>query len=265
MLPADAVVTFATGLARQAGAVLLEHYRNGNFDPSLKGDRSVVTLADVASDRLIAAAIHERFPSDLIVSEELNPYYPTEARGEAGVWIVDPLDGTTNFSLGFHFWGVLLARLVDGWPQTSVMYFPLIDEIYVAQRGQGAWFNDQPLHIQPPSALRPLSFFACCSRTHKRYHVSIPYKERIVGSTAYTLCTVARSIAVIGFEATPKIWDLAAPWLLVSEAGGALETHDGSRPFPLQTGVDYAHQSYPILAGATQELVEQARQQITLK
>jgi len=243
----------------------MEHFRNGDFDPSLKGDRSVVTLADVASDRLIAAAIHERFPDDLILSEELSPSYPLKPRDGAAVWIVDPLDGTTNFSLGFHFWGVLLARVVDGWPQTSAMYFPLIDEMYVAQRGHGAWFNTRPLQIQAPSALRPLSFFACCSRTHKRYQVSIPYKERIVGSTAYTLCTVARSIAVIGFEATPKIWDLAAPWLLVREAGGTLETRDGSQPFPLQPGVDYTHQSYPILAGATQELVERARQQIIPK
>ncbi|MFM8322580.1 MAG: inositol monophosphatase family protein, partial [Chloroflexota bacterium] len=157
---------------------------------------------------------------------------------------------------------VLLARIVDGAPQTSVMYFPMLDELYVAQRGQGATLNDRPLVVRPPSELNPLSFFACCSRTHRRYRVGLRFKTRIVGSTAYTLCTVARSIAVVGFEATPKIWDLAAPWLLVQEAGGLVETYDRQPPFPLQAGVDYARQSFPLLAAANPHMLQLAREAI---
>lgn len=265
MPPDHPTTTFAIDLALQAGALLLDYFRSGSLNPSLKGDRTVVTLADVASDRLIGAAIRAVYPDDLILSEESNPAYHPAPGPAPAVWVVDPLDGTTNFSLGLHFWGVLLAHLVDGAPDTSVMYFPLLDELYVAQRGAGAYFNDQPLHVQPPSALSPLSFFACCSRTHARYRVSIPYKTRILGSTAYTLCAVARSIALIGFEATPKIWDLAAPWLLLHEAGGQIETYDPLAPFPLQPQVDYARQSFPILAAATPELIQRARQQIVPK
>jgi myo-inositol-1(or 4)-monophosphatase len=266
--PDHPTVSFAINLAHRAGDLLLEHFRSGNFGPSMKSDRTVVTLADLASDRLIAGAIQEQYPGDLILSEELNPsYHPNDfQKGIPSVWVVDPLDGTTNFSLGLHFWGVLLARLVNGWPETSVMYFPLIDEMYVAQRGAGAFFNEKPLTIQPPSTLSPLSFFACCSRTQRNYQVSIPYKTRILGSTAYTLCTVARSIAIVGFEATPKIWDLAAPWLLVSEAGGTIESYvQDLPPLPLRPGIDYARQSFPILAAATPGLAERSRQQIIAK
>lgn len=265
MGPDHPAANFAVDLARQAGSLLLEHFRSGSLAPSLKSDRTVVTLADLASDRLITAAIQAQYPDDLILSEESSTGYQPVEGSTAAVWVVDPLDGTTNFSLGLHFWGVLLARLVDGWPETSAMYFPLLDELYVAQRGAGAFFNGRPLRVQPPSDLSPLSFFACCSRTHTRYHVSVPYKTRILGSTAYTLCAVARSIAIVGFEATPKIWDLAAPWLLLNEAGGQIEVYDHNPAFPLQTGVDYARQSFPILAAATPELAERARRQIIPK
>lgn len=263
----NSTLEFAINLARRSGAVLLEYYHSGAFQPNLKPDRSVVTLADTASDQLIAAALNEAYPDDVLLSEELSPCYrpPGPGQDDTGVWIIDPLDGTTNFALGLHFWGVLLARLVGGQPDTVVMYFPLLDELYTAQRGQGAFFNGHPLHIRPPSECSPLSFFACCSRTYRRYDVRVPYKARILGSTAYSLCTIARSIAVIGFEATPKIWDLAAPWLLVREAGGVIHTYDGSQPFPLDPGADYARQSYPVVAAATTELADQACQWITPK
>jgi myo-inositol-1(or 4)-monophosphatase len=178
------------------------------------------------------------------------------------VWVVDPLDGTTNFSLGLHVWGVSLARTVDGWTETGVLYFPLIDELYYAQQGQGAYLNGKSIHVCTPEASSPQTFFACCSRTHQRFQVNLPYKARILGSAAYTFCAVGRGIAILGFEATPKIWDLAAAWLVVKEAGGEIETYDESRPFPLRSQVDYARANFPTLAAATPRLLEKARRQI---
>ena len=137
--------------------------------------------------------------------------------------------------------GYCWPELVDGWPEQAVMYFPAIDELYYAQRDQGAFLNHEPLHIRPAGANRPRTFFACCSRTHRRYQVSVPYKARILGCAAYTLCTVARSSAILGFESTASIWDLAAPWLVVCEAGGIVETLDGSQPFPLIPEMDYSN------------------------
>jgi fructose-1,6-bisphosphatase/inositol monophosphatase family enzyme len=70
---------------------------------------------------------------------------------------------------------------------------------------------------------------------------------------------------VIGFEARPRIWDIAAPWLLVTEAGGFIETYDGSHPFPVQSGIQYAEKDFATLAAASSELLVRARHQIVLK
>lgn len=257
-------LTFATNLAYRAGTLLLEQFQSIGLQTSLKIDHSVVTDADLASDQVISRAIQENFPGELILSEELQPALPPTDSLPA-VWIIDPLDGTTNFSLGLHFWGVLLARLVNGWPEIAVMYFPMLNELYTTRLGAGAFLNGQTIQVRPPAPDRPLSFFACCSRTYRRYYVSIPYKTRILGSAGYTYCSVARGIAVVGFEATPKIWDIAGSWLLVGEAGGVINTLDGSQPFPLNTGANYAHLNFPTLAAATSDLYDKAQGQIRPK
>lgn len=262
----DEPLAFAAQLAQQVGKLLLGYFHSDELHAELKSDRSVVTQADLAADRVIKSAIRGAYPNDFLLSEERQPGEANlEIATDRAVWIVDPLDGTTNFSLGLHYWGVLLARLVNGRPEIAVMYFPAIDELYTAQRGRGAYLNQALLRVKPPEANRPLSFFACCSRTFRCYQVSVPYKARILGSAAYTLCTVARSTAILGFEATAKIWDLAAPWLVVSEAGGAVETLDGSQPFPLIAGTDYTTQNFPVLAAANAEIAARAHQQILPK
>lgn len=262
----DAHLQFAIELAQETGQLLMGYFRRAGLQSSLKADRTVVTEADLAADHLIRDAILRRYPQDEILSEELSPAYPDEAAASGrDVWIVDPVDGTTNFSLGVHIWGVLIARLVGGRPETAVMHFPAIGELYTAQRGQGAWLNGEPIYTRPPVPGLPAAFFTCCSRTFRRYQVSVPYKARILGSAAYSLCSVAHGVAVLGFEATPKIWDIAGPWLLVQEAGGEVGTLDGSQPFPLQTGLDYVRQSFPTLAAANPEMMAKGQAQIIPK
>jgi myo-inositol-1(or 4)-monophosphatase len=254
---------FARDLARQVGDLLLNYYHTPGIHTNLKADKSVVTEADLAADQLIIQNIRENFPNDLLLTEELQPTSPAErAMQDNAGWVVDPLDGTTNFSLGLHIWGTLLTRLENGYPHLTVMYFPVLDEMYHAIRDQGAWRNGARLHVRAPDPGRPLPFFACCSRTFRRYQVNVPYKPRILGSSAYTFNAVASGMAVIGFESTPKIWDIAGSWLMVHEAGGVIETLVGDSPFPLQPDLNYASISYPTLAAANQLLANEARRQI---
>ncbi len=132
----------AIQLARQAGELLVRFHASGELDARLKADYSLVTQADIESDQLIAGTIRQSFPDDLLLSEELQPdYTPTPAASAAAVWVIDPLDGTTNFHLGLPFWGVSIARVVAGWPETAVLYFPQLGELYSAQKGQGASLN----------------------------------------------------------------------------------------------------------------------------
>ncbi|MFO7625049.1 MAG: inositol monophosphatase family protein [Anaerolineales bacterium] len=250
---------FAEELARRAGQLLLGCFSHSGSPTSTKKDRSVVTEADLEADRLIRTAILEKYPGDGVVTEELETIYPA---GRRAVWVVDPLDGTTNFSLGLPIWGVSIARLVDGWPETAALYFPPLNEVYLAQKGQGAYFNGERLHINPAQKINTTTFFACCSRTHQRYDVQIPYKPRILGSAAFNLCCVARGMAVLSFEAVPKLWDLSAAWLVAREAGAVIESLDDSQPFPPVPGLDYAGMSFPTLAAPTQEYILKGRKNI---
>lgn len=259
----EPTLAFAAQVARQAGDWLQRRFSLRGSRASLKSDRTVVTESDSLADDMIAQAIHERFPRDALLSEELQPVYCGEPSSR--VWVVDPLDGTVNFSLGLPIWGISIACLVEGFPEMGVLYFPTLGELYTCQKGKGAFFNGEVLHLPSLNQDKPVSFFSCCSRTHRRYQVSVRYKTRILGSAAYTLCLVARGAAVLGFEATPKIWDIAAGWLLVTEAGGVVETLDGSQPFPLIPGMDYSQLAYPTLSAVTSEVLTQARTQIVPK
>ncbi|MCJ7661772.1 MAG: hypothetical protein MUO67_21715, partial [Anaerolineales bacterium] len=167
-----APLQFAVSLARLAGDLLLDFFRHSDLKTNLKPDQSVVTEADLAADELISKAIQEQYPGEVLLSEETRTRYPIGTNlTHPPVWIIDPLDGTTNFSLGLHFWGISIARLVEGRPETAVLYFPIIEELYTAERGRGASLNDEPIHIQPPRMEYPLPFFACCSRTFRQYNV----------------------------------------------------------------------------------------------
>jgi myo-inositol-1(or 4)-monophosphatase len=257
-----ASLTFITELARKAGGHLLNYFNPLGTSAQLKGDRSLVTEADLAADRWIAAAIQERFPGSMVLSEELNPALAEKA---SEVWVVDPLDGTTNFSLGLPIWGVSIALLVDGWPHAAAVHFPVLGETFTAAIDQGTCLNGERIFARPNDLGRPNTFFSCCSRTHRRYEVNVRYKTRILGSTCYSVCAVARGMALISFEATPKIWDIAACWLIVRESGGVVETYDNSQPFPLQPGRDYQQTDYPTLAAASPDLLAYARRGIRRK
>lgn len=249
----------AEAIARQAGDLLKSMFNPNGSKSSRKSDRSIVTEADMAADRFIHEAVLKADPGAFVLSEELQTVVNDPA---PALWVVDPLDGTTNFSLGLHYWGVSIAHFRDGIPDAAAAYYPLLGEMYTASRGEGAFLNHQPIHARLVHAGQPTSFFSCCSRTLRRYRVSLPYKTRILGSASYTLCSVARGTAVVGFEAEPRFWDIAAGWLIIQEAGGCVELFDTNQQFNVQTGVDYASIIMPILAAATPEALARARTQI---
>jgi myo-inositol-1(or 4)-monophosphatase len=255
----DDPLVFAANLALQAGNLLRTYYNPAGVQAAVKADHTVVTEADLVADKMITAAIQAHFPEDQIISEESNQHIQDD---QSPTWIIDPLDGTTNFSLGLSIWGVSIARTSNGQPELGALYFPIINELYTARKGSGAHLNNQSIKVRAPDPTQPMSFFACCSRTYRYYDVSIPYKSRIFGSCAYSFCMVGRGSAVLGFDATPKIWDLAAIWVLVEEAGGKIAVFEGSSPFPLSTQGDYSSKNYPTLAAATPEVYAMGQKKI---
>jgi myo-inositol-1(or 4)-monophosphatase len=256
-------LSFTIDLAVKTGEVLMDYFQKGNFTAKRKQDHTLVTEADIQADQMIAEAIHASFPKDDLLSEELNPF--TSSTNEKNIWIVDPLDGTTNFTLGIHYWGIVIARISNGEPELSVNYFPAIGELYTALKGKGACLNHKTTHVESPDDERRLSIFSCCSRTFRKYQVTIPYKIRVFGSAAYSMCSVSKGLSKISFEAQAKIWDFAGAWLLVNEAGGATGVLNGENPFPLKPDQNYNREKFPIIAAANAEQIARARQQITSK
>lgn len=252
---------FATRLALEAGRLLSEYFRLSDLSVSWKADHTLLTEADLVADRFITQAIQQSYPDDLLLSEEnipgIEPIVIASTR--QAVWVVDPLDGTTNFSLGLPVWGTLITRLVNGWPETCALSFPLLNELYSAEKGAGACLNGQPIQANPEHHQPRLPFFACCSRTFRKYQINIPYKARIFGSAAYSFCLAARGAAVVSFEARTKLWDIAGPWLLVSEAGGWITAHQEIQPFPLRAGINYCNQNFATLAAATADELTRAQ------
>jgi myo-inositol-1(or 4)-monophosphatase len=255
-------LVFATKLALKTGNILRKFYNPAGIQASQKSDHTVVTEADLAADQLITNAIHEHFPEDEIISEESSHLYETD---RTPTWIIDPLDGTTNFSLGLSIWGTSIARLTNGLPELGVIYFPPINELYSVSRDTGPCLNNQPISTRAPDPAQPMSFFACCSRSFRYYDISIPYKPRIMGSAAYSFCMVARGTALLAFDAAPKIWDLAAAWLLVQEAGGKIEAFEGLPPFPISSEINYRVTNFPTLAAATPDVFAEGQKKIQRK
>lgn len=255
----SSALCLALDLAREVGAILLEW--RGSAEVDTKSDGTLVTQADIEADRYIYSRIRTDFHEDAVLSEELNPVC-SGRRTSAAVWVIDPLDGTTNYSRGLPLWGVSIARLLRGQLDLGVIYFPVLGELYHATRGGGAFVNGERILVSDRDVMEANHLFSCCSRTLQYYELRTKCKTRVMGSATYGLCAIARGNALAGMESVPKIWDLAASWLIVQEAGGFVHTLDGSQPFPLTFGMDYAGMSFPVLAAASEELWKMARASI---
>lgn len=249
----------AAELAVQTGTELMSLFNGGKNEGEMKQDHTLVTYADRRADQLIQDYLQEKFPGEGILSEENSTIYPSSRH----TWVVDPLDGTVNFSHGLHYWGVSIAHFFDGQPQNGAIYLPVIDELYTATRGGGAFLNGSPLSVEGEHGNRLFPLFVHCSWMHYRYDVITDFKKRSLGAAAYHLCLVAKNIAILALESRPKIWDLAAGWLIIEEAGAAIESLESEEPFPAKPGVDYGKKSYPILAASSSAILADAKKGIT--
>ena len=236
------LLSTAESIAREAGALLCEFYHRG-VRTEYKGDVDLVTEADRASEALIGARLRAAFPDHGIYGEEgTRDQLDSEFR-----WYVDPLDGTTNFAHGFPAFCVILglerrapglAKDADGEIIAGVIYDPLRDEMFSAERGAGATLNGEPIHVSRTTSLQE-SLIATGFPSKKRHNSPNVhfYQEftlrshgvRRAGSAAIDLAYVAcgRLDGYWEFQLNP--WDTSAGCLLVEEAGGRITHFDGSK------------------------------------
>jgi myo-inositol-1(or 4)-monophosphatase len=224
---------FAVATVREAGAVLRDYYRNG-VTVKYKGEIDLITEADHASEMLILKRIRSAYPDCAILSEESG----ASANTSSAVWIADPLDGTTNFAHGLPIFSVTLALLVNGLIEVGVTYDPIYDELYTAQRGQGAFLNGERLHVSAVPTLDKallVTGFPYDRRTNPNNNIKqfTDFSLRAqgvlrLGSAALDLSAVAAGRLDGYWEFKINPWDIAAGVLMVREAGGQVTMPDGS-------------------------------------
>jgi myo-inositol-1(or 4)-monophosphatase len=241
---------FALALVREVGTRLNDIFQEfGQIRSEQKRDGSLLTAADVEANERIIREIRNRFGEHGILTEEGE----TAGPAEEFTWIVDPVDGTTNFTWGISLWSVSIALARHGTPLLGVVAFPALNRVYHAVRGEGAFRNDVPITANSPSERSENQIFVACTNTLKRYDLNIPFKLRILGSASYNLVMVAEGKAVGGMEDRPKIWDVAAGQLIIEEAGGIVEYWDGRSFFPFERGTDYRSISLPMITAVDRE------------
>ncbi|MGN6484794.1 MAG: inositol monophosphatase family protein [Thermomicrobiales bacterium] len=217
---------FAIALAREAGGILRSYQERG-FDIVHKGTVDLVTDADKASETLIASRIRERFPQHRLLGEE-GSRGATDPDAPFG-WVIDPLDGTTNFAHHYPQFAVSLGLELRGDPVLGVVYDPSRDEVFVGVKGGGATLNDQPIHVSGTESVRQAlmatGFSYDLTQRTESTALWTAFNNagqglRRDGAAALDLCWVACGRLDGYFERPVMPWDMCGAVVIVREAGG---------------------------------------------
>lgn len=227
---------FAVSIAREAGAVLMEYFHK-EHTIDFKGRIDIVTDVDRRSEEMLISRITAAYPDHDIITEES----AGKQLGNRARWILDPIDGTTNYAHGFPFFCVSIALELDGEIIIGVINSPVLQEVFVCEKGKGSFLNGERLAVSPTEDLAK-SFLA----TGFPYDIAQnPYNNinyfsgmalqslaiRRAGSAALDLAYVATGRFDGFWELKLHPWDTAAGWLLVREAGGTITQMSGDDYF----------------------------------
>jgi len=216
--------------AAKAAGEFANSYFKTQLKVSYKPDDSPVTRADIEAEKLARKIISKKFPDHGIIGEELKNTNP-KARLQ---WVIDPIDGTRDFVRGSQFWATLIAVLDAGQPIIGVIYFPTMDEVFVAEKNKGCYFNDAKTRVSRISKLNQAYItFRCQVKQFFKIGKGDQFIKisQIAPTTrslsAYSFSHLLRGKADINIDAKGKIWDFAAPAICVEEAGGKFSDFEG--------------------------------------
>jgi myo-inositol-1(or 4)-monophosphatase len=232
------MIEVATRAAREAGEILLSHWRKlapGAVEEKATND--FVSIADRASERAIVDTILSAYPDDGIVGEEGSRRTGSSGRD----WVIDPLDGTSNFIAGFPFWCVSIGVRRGSDLLAGVVWDPLRGEMYRAEKGAGAFRNEERLEVSTQSSASGAFLSTGFPfRAHEKIDEYLAIFRalflkakaiRRAGSAALDLASVAAGIFDGFFEFRLSPWDIAAGAVLITEAGGVLRDFEGGNRY----------------------------------
>jgi myo-inositol-1(or 4)-monophosphatase len=230
------LLDLAVAIAREAGRIARERFHEPRTIRTKTSEIDLVTDVDHALDRLIRERILSARPKDALLTEE-----SAASAGSSGVrWIVDPLDGTTNYAHAFPHFAISVGVEVDGRRTAGVVYDPMRDELFSAELGKGSHLNGKPVRVSRVTELRrALLATGFAYDVHQKRTPNLAYFERFVGcaqairragSAALDFAYVACGRFDGYWELHLSPWDVAAGLLLVEEAGGRVSDFDAGPP-----------------------------------
>lgn len=220
----------AIGWADRAAEIAMGLFRGDGLEIRRKADMTLVTQADTSVERMLREQIEAAFPEDAILGEEEGGTHDPSGR----VWIVDPIDGTANFARGVQVWATLIALQIDGEGALGVVNAPALGERYVAVRGEGATMNGSPIHVSDVAEVQDAhmlfqeidTLLAGVYSAATQALIADCWRPRGFGDF-WAHMLVARGSAEAMLEPRLATWDLAAPQVLIAEAGGRCTTFEG--------------------------------------
>jgi len=229
----EVLVQKMTEVVRECGKYILNADRSAIAIDSKAGPANFVTEYDKKVQDLLEENLMKIVPDAKFVGEEENSEKVTE---NGKYFVVDPIDGTTNFIKDYHVSCISVALIEDGKVQIGIIYNPYLDEMYWAQRGMGAYCNDKKIQVSDQPLSNGIVLFGTAPYYEELNQLSFQmaydyFKQaldiRRSGSAALDLCAIAAGRAELYFELRLSPWDYAAGSLIVEEAGGIVTTVEG--------------------------------------
>lgn len=216
---------FGVQTLQQMGQLALKYYGKGGHQAPF--DQGLVTRAEVDLNDAFSQRVAAHFPRHQIYGQgSLDDAYTHE--DNRFLWIFDPLDGVDNFQTGIPLWGMSLALYENHWPVVGLFFMPATNDLFLAQAGSSALWNDRPIMIADRGEFTQESLLLTYSRFHQHFRNYFPGKIRSFGSTGAHACYVAMGRAEATITASETFKDLAAVRVIVEAAGGKLYKSDGS-------------------------------------
>ena len=217
--------------AKEAGKILMKYYGKG-IKGRVKFEDSLVSKVDLEAEKKIISIIKSKYPGHAILSEECG-----SKKGNSYKWLIDPLDGTHNYLYGIPLFGTSIALEYNGEVILGVIYLPYYNQLYVAEKGKGAFLNGKRIRVSKTNKLKKamIIYDGGLQRSKKSKLKALDklidavFRIRILGAACVNLISVAKGGADIYLEHSTNPWDVAAGLLIVEESGGKVTTLDGKK------------------------------------
>jgi myo-inositol-1(or 4)-monophosphatase len=237
MIDTDTILLDAIELAREAGKIHLSYFRTDRLDIKIKQNNAdIVTAADKASELAVISGIRAKYPQHSILSEESG----LDERGKNDwEWVIDPLDGTTNFSAGLPYFNVSIGVRYCGETVVGVVYGAYLNELFHAVKGEGAFLNGNPIHVGSQTDMHkavittgfPIDKAENPDNNLDNVTRVLPVVRglRRLGSSALDICYVGAGFLDGYWEPNLHEWDVCAGMLVASEAGAVVDRYRPDR------------------------------------